>query len=71
MTTVPLGTFITVSDMFGVMLCKKSFEPRYVGLVVSVSTSYAVHRGFTPRSPHTKDHHKYGTNLAWYICVWL
>ena len=31
------------------------------GLVVSVSASHAVGRGFASRSDHTKDHHKNGT----------
>ena len=36
--------------------------------MVSVSASVAVGRGFVPRSCHTKDHHKNGTNclLAWH-----
>ena len=32
------------------------------GLVVSMSTSHAVGRGFTSRPGHTKDRHKNGTN---------
>ena len=33
-----------------------------VGLVVSVSASHTVGRGFASRPGHTKDHHKNGTN---------
>ena len=46
-------------------------DPRFpssVGLVVSVSASRPVGRGFDPRPGHTKDHHKNGTNClpAWH-----
>ena len=42
--------------------------PCRVGLVVSVSASHTVGRGFADWSGHTKDHHKNGTNclLAWH-----
>ena len=42
-----------------------------VGLVVSMSASHAVGRGFSPRSGYTKDHNKNGTNCdpAWHACV--
>ena len=33
-------------------------QPRRVGLVVSMSASDAVGRGFAPRPGHTKDHDK-------------
>ena len=33
----------------------------YIGLVVSVSTSHTVGRGFASRPGQTKDHHKNGT----------
>ena len=36
-------------------------SPRRNGLVVSVSASRAVGRGFAPRPGHTKDHHNNGT----------
>ena len=36
--------------------------PCRVGLVVSVSASHMVGRGFASRLGHTKDHHKIGTN---------
>ena len=41
------------------------------GLVVSVSASHAVGRGFASRSGHTEDHHKNDTNClpSWYTCV--
>ena len=41
------------------------------GLVVSVSASHTVARGFAPQPGHTKDHHKNGTNCfpAWHACV--
>ena len=37
-------------------------------LVVSLSASYTVGRGFASRPGHTKDHHKNGTNCfpAWH-----
>ena len=46
-------------------------EPCRVGLVVSMSASHAVGRGFASRPGHTKDHHKNGTNChpAWHACV--
>ena len=34
--------------------------PRRDGLVVSVSASHAIGRGFAPRPGHTKDHHENG-----------
>ena len=37
-------------------------KPRRVGLVVSVSASHAVGRGFASLLGYTKDHHKNGTN---------
>ena len=37
-------------------------KPCRVGLVVSVSASHTVGRGFAPMSGHTKDHHKNGTD---------
>ena len=40
----------------------QSHRPRLYGLVVSVSASHVVGSGFAPRSGHTKDHHKNGTN---------
>ena len=45
--------------------------PHWVGLVISVSASHAVGRGFAPRPGHTKDLHKNGTNClpAWHACV--
>ena len=44
---------------------------RRIGLVVSVSASYAAGRGFAPRPGHTKDHHKNDTSClpAWHACV--
>ena len=41
------------------------------GLVISVSASHAVGRGFGPRPGHTKDHHRNGTNClpAWRACI--
>ena len=36
--------------------------PRLVGLVVCVSASHTVGRGFASRPGHNKDHHKNGTN---------
>ena len=47
-------------------------DPRQVGfIVVSVSTSHALGRGFTPQLSHTKDHNKNDTNClpAWHACV--
>ena len=48
------------------------FLPHRVGLMVGVSTSRAVGRGFVPRSGHTEDHHKNDTNClpAWHAGVW-
>ena len=44
--------------------------PCQVGLVVSVSASHTVGRGFASRPSHTKDHHKNGTDcLLAYITV--
>ena len=49
----------------------KTCVPRWVGLVVSVSTSHAVGRGFALRPGHTKDHYKNATNCfpAWHADV--
>ena len=46
---------------------------RQDGLVASMSTCHAVGCGFVPRSGHTKDHHKKGTNClpAWHASVML
>ena len=48
-------------------------SPRRVGLVVSVSASHTVGRGFASRPGHTKGHHKNVTNLhcltALHACV--
>ena len=41
--------------------------PRQDGLLVSVSASHSVGRGFAPRPGHVKDHHKNGTNC---LPVW-
>ena len=45
--------------------------PHWVGLVISVSASHVVGRGFAPWPGHTKDLHKNGTNClpAWHACV--
>ena len=46
-------------------LCKHHFNlnsPCRVGLMVSVSASHTIGRGFASRPGHTKDHHKNGTN---------
>ena len=45
--------------------------PHRGGLVVSVSASHAVGRGFASQSGHTKCHHKNGTNClpAFHVCV--
>ena len=47
---------------------KVTFQPCWVGLVVSVSVSHPVGREFTSWPGHTKDHHKNGTNClpAWH-----
>ena len=41
------------------------------GLVVSVSASHGVGRGFSPRSGHTEDHRQNGTNRlsAWHAGI--
>ena len=45
-----------------------NIAPRRAGLVVSVSTSHVVGRGFAPRLGYTKDHHKNDTDClhAWH-----
>ena len=45
--------------------------PCRVSLVITVSVSHAVGRGFVSRPGHTKDHHKNGTNClpALHACV--
>ena len=45
--------------------------PRPAGLVVSLSASHAVGRGFMPRTGHTKGHHRNGTNCLppWHAFV--
>ena len=40
------------------------FETVSVGLVVSLSASHVVGRGFASQLGHTKDHHKNGTKPA-------
>ena len=49
----------------------KSILPCQVGLVVSVSASHMVGRGFAPQSGHTKDYHENATNClpAWHAGV--
>ena len=49
-----------------------SERPCRVGLVVSVSDSHTVGRGFASRPGHTEDHHKNGTNClpAWHAMRW-
>ena len=51
---------------FVIALCS-----RRVTLVVSMSASHAVGRGFAPQPGHTKDHHKNGMNClpAWHVSV--
>ena len=77
---VPLGEKIPINRMrFGkrsIHVCGKLYAntaqlPCQVGLVVSVSASHRVGRGFTSRPGHTKDHHKMGTNClhALHACV--
>ena len=46
----------------------EKYETFRVGLVVSVSASHTVGRGFVSRPGHTKDHHKNCTNClpAWH-----
>ena len=46
----------------------KHFRTCRVGLVVSVSASYTVGRGFASRPGDIKDHHKNGTSClpAWH-----
>ena len=46
-------------------------KPRWDGLVVSMSASHAVGRGFASRLGHIKNDHKNGTNClpAWHACV--
>ena len=54
------------------------YTPCWAGLVVSVSASHTIGRGFASRPSHTKDH-KNGTNClpAWHamhlirVGVWL
>ena len=46
---------------------KLSHSPDRVGLVVGVSASHTVGRGFASRLGHTIDHHKNGTN---YLPAW-
>ena len=50
------------------MVYVKNEKPCRVDLMVSVSISHTVGRGFVFRSGHTKDHHKNGTNClpAWH-----
>ena len=42
-----------------------------MGLVLSVSASHAVGRGFAPQPGHTNGHHKNGTNCltAWHYAL--
>ena len=47
--------------LFGTTRTQKE-QPCRVGLVVSVSASVSVGRGFASRPGHTKDHHKDGKN---------
>ena len=53
------------------MLHFHSIKSHPVGLVISVSASHAVGSRFAPRTGHTKDYHKNGTNClpAWHECV--
>ena len=50
---------------------RRTHGPRRDGLVVSVSASHAVGRGFAHHVGHTKYHHKNGTNClhAWHAGV--
>ena len=45
--------------------------PHRNGLMVRVSASHAVSRGFVPETGHTKHYHKNGTNClpAWHAVV--
>ena len=53
-----------------VNLARTEFLDADLGLVVSVSASHAVGRGFASRSGNAKGHNKNDTNclLAWHAC---
>ena len=53
------GLYYAITIIFAPLIVKETFR---VGLVVSVSASTKVDRGFASRPGHIKDHHKNGTN---------